>query len=83
MYPNSGMPGAPPFTRTENLRASWHYALIDFIHDARCAALYEHISVALPDGTWLEMRKRRSFALASPYLTAPPEISAGDSVPPQ
>jgi hypothetical protein len=77
VYYTSGMPGVPPFSPMSDhwRRAAWHYALLDFINDPRCAERYEHIAIPLPDGTWLEAQKKRTFTLAAQYLPEGSDIS--------
>ncbi len=71
VYWTSGAIGNSPFTPVPQLMPLWHFSLIDFVLDPRCAERYEHISVPLSDGSWLEMQKRRPFQLRRSYLTAP------------
>jgi hypothetical protein len=69
VYYTSGMAGAPPFTRPDQLLPAWHISLIEFLRDPRCSQLYDHVAVRLENGTWLEMQKKRTFALPPGYLT--------------
>lgn len=70
VYPTSGQVRDRPFG-WEALMTEWHYAVEDFRRDPRWADRYEHIAVRLPDGTFLEMDKKRSFPLDVDHLTAP------------
>jgi arabinofuranosyltransferase len=66
VYATSGRFPARPFA-PETLPAPWHFSIIDFAADPRCNQRYEHVSVPLADGTWVEMQKKRTFALGVPY----------------
>jgi arabinofuranosyltransferase len=72
VYYTSGASGRPPFTRVSQLAPQYHFSMIQFLLDPRCAERYEHISVPLSNGAWLEMQKKRTFALPPGYLTAAP-----------
>jgi len=70
VYPTSGQVRGRPFGWAA-LLPEWHYSVVAFQRDPRWAARYEHIAVPLPDGTFVEMDKKRTFPLAVDYLTAP------------
>lgn len=70
VYYTSGGIGEPPFTAVWQLLPVWHFSLIDFLRDPRCAERYEHVAVPLSDGSFLEMQKKRTFPLPPGYLTA-------------
>jgi arabinofuranosyltransferase len=68
VYWTSGEVGVPPFTPIRKLKPPWHFSLIHFVLDPRCAERYEHVSVPLADGSWVEMQKKRTFHLPPGYL---------------
>jgi len=71
VYWTSGAKDKPAFTQFDALADRWHFSLIDFLLDPRCPKLYEHVAAPLPNGSWIEMQKKRTFQLPAGYQVAP------------
>jgi arabinofuranosyltransferase len=65
VYPKSGRQLVA--FEADPLSELWDFALHDFASDPRAAERYEHIAVPLPDGTWVEMWKKRTFEIAERF----------------